>query len=125
MSDAAPDPYTVRHEESHPPPKNLWDRLKYLGPSLVVTGGVIGSGELVLTTSLGAAVGFGLLWWMMRATKLTVLVRGRSLSNAGGQGKCARYMAITIASLKLTSKCSRENISPATARGATKMVITG
>ncbi len=46
MSDAAPDPYTVRHGEAHAPPTNLWRRLKYLGPSLVVTGAVIGSGAV-------------------------------------------------------------------------------
>ncbi|MCY4556877.1 MAG: Nramp family divalent metal transporter, partial [Chloroflexi bacterium] len=47
------------------PPVRFRDRLKYLGPSLIVTGAVIGSGELVLTTSLGAVAGFTLLWWML------------------------------------------------------------
>jgi Mn2+/Fe2+ NRAMP family transporter len=65
MSDAAPDPYTVRHGESHAPPRNLWGRVKYLGPSLIVTGAVVGAGEMVLTTSLGAVVGWSLLWWML------------------------------------------------------------
>lgn len=65
QDDVAPDPYTVRHGESHAPPPNLRARLKYLGPSLIVTGAVIGSGELVLTTSLGAVAGWTLLWWML------------------------------------------------------------
>ncbi len=65
MSDAAPDPYTVRHGESHAPPPNIWRRLKYLGPSLIVTGAVVGAGEMVLTTTLGAVVGWSLLWWML------------------------------------------------------------
>ena len=47
------------------PPATFRERLKYLGPSLIVTGAVIGSGELVLTTSLGAVAGFTLLWWML------------------------------------------------------------
>jgi Mn2+/Fe2+ NRAMP family transporter len=65
MSDDAVDPYTVRHGESHSPPTNFRSRLKYLGPSLVISGAVIGSGELVLTTSLGAVAGWSLLWWML------------------------------------------------------------
>ena len=48
MSDNTADPYTVREEEAHPPPTSLTGRLSYLGPSLIVTGAVIGSGELVL-----------------------------------------------------------------------------
>jgi Mn2+/Fe2+ NRAMP family transporter len=31
----------------------------------VITGSIVGSGELVLTSSLGAAAGFALLWWML------------------------------------------------------------
>jgi Mn2+/Fe2+ NRAMP family transporter len=65
MPDATADPYTVRQGQSHPPPTNFAGRLKYLGPSLIVTGAVIGSGELVLTTSLGAAAGWSLLWWLL------------------------------------------------------------
>ncbi|HIA48093.1 MAG TPA: hypothetical protein EYN96_09040 [Candidatus Hydrogenedentes bacterium] len=67
MPDDATDPYTVRHGESHAPPTSFRSRLKYLGPSLIVTGAVIGSGELILTTSLGAVAGWSLLWWMLLA----------------------------------------------------------
>lgn len=65
MPDAAPDPYTIRDGEAHPPPKNFWARMKYLGPSIIVSGSIVGSGELILTSSLGAAAGFTLLWWML------------------------------------------------------------
>ncbi len=65
MPDTAFDPYTIRHGEAHPPPKNLWGRLKYLGPSVIVSGSVVGSGELILTSRLGAMAGFALLWWML------------------------------------------------------------
>lgn len=65
MPDVTMDPYTIRPGEAHAPPTNLRGRIKYLGPSLIVTGAVIGSGELVLTTSLGAKVGWALLWWML------------------------------------------------------------
>lgn len=48
-------------------PTTFLGRLRYLGPGVVVAGSVIGSGELILTTSLGAAVGFALLWFLLIA----------------------------------------------------------
>nr|WP_010925625.1 Nramp family divalent metal transporter [Microscilla sp. PRE1]AAK62833.1 MS111 [Microscilla sp. PRE1] len=44
------------------PPKSFWNRLRYLGPSLILTANVVGSGELIVTTSLGAKAGFVTLW---------------------------------------------------------------
>jgi Mn2+/Fe2+ NRAMP family transporter len=65
MSEPTIDPYTVREGEEIPPPTNFWSRIKYLGPSVLVAGSIVGSGELILTASLGAAAGFGVLWWML------------------------------------------------------------
>ena len=31
---------------------------------LIVSASIVGSGEIILTASLGAAVGFGMLWWV-------------------------------------------------------------
>ena len=83
--DTTPDPYTVKDGLAHAPPTTLGERVKYLGPSLIITGAVIGSGELVLTTSLGAAAGFSLLWWLLLSCWCKSLV----------QAELARY---TIAS---------------------------
>lgn len=83
--EATPDPYTVRHGEAHSPPVSFRGRLKYLGPSLIVTGAVIGSGELVLTTSLGAAAGWSLLWWLLLSCWCKSLV----------QAEMARYTIIS------------------------------
>ena len=47
------------------PPQSLLQRLKYIGPSIIVTGSVVGSGSIVLTPLLGAAAGFTLLWWLL------------------------------------------------------------
>ena len=47
------------------PPKSLLQRLKYIGPSIIVTGSVVGSGSIALTPLLGAAAGFTLLWWLL------------------------------------------------------------
>ncbi|MEM7077254.1 MAG: Nramp family divalent metal transporter [Pseudomonadota bacterium] len=81
----AHDPYTVRSGEAHAPPANLWGRLRYLGPSLIITGAVIGSGELVLTTSLGAAAGWSLLWWLVLSCWCKSLI----------QAELARYTIVS------------------------------
>ena len=46
-------------------PKTFFERLKFIGPSVVVTGSVVGSGSIVMTPLLGAAAGFMLLWWLL------------------------------------------------------------
>jgi len=59
------DPYTTRDAAERPPPATVAARLRQLGPSVVIAGSVVGSGELILTSSLGAAAGFVLLWWLL------------------------------------------------------------
>ncbi len=85
MPDSASDPYTVRHGEAHSPPRTFAGRLKYLGPSLVVSGAVIGSGELVLTTTLGATAGWSLLWFLLLSCWCKSLV----------QAELARYTIVS------------------------------
>ena len=65
MPDTTIDPYTTRQGEILQPPVGLRERIKYLGPGVIVAGSVVGSGELILTSSLGAAAGFALLWWIL------------------------------------------------------------
>jgi manganese transport protein len=65
MPDHATDPYTVRSGDARPPPVSLRRRLRQLGPSVIVSGSVVGSGEIILTSSLGAVAGFALLWWVL------------------------------------------------------------
>ena len=59
------DPYAVRPGEVRAPPVRLRERVRFLGPSVVVGGAVVGSGELLLTSSLGAQAGIVLLWWVL------------------------------------------------------------
>ena len=60
-----PDPYTIHADGVRKPPTTALGRLKHLGPSVIVSGSIVGSGEIILTSSLGAAVGFMLLWWVL------------------------------------------------------------
>ena len=46
-------------------PTSLIERLKFIGPSIIVTGSVVGSGSIALSPLLGAATGFALLWWLL------------------------------------------------------------
>ena len=46
-------------------PQTFWQRLKYVGPGVIVVGSVVGSGEVILTSLLGAAAGFIFLWWIL------------------------------------------------------------
>ena len=59
------DSYTQPSNSVQEPPKRLLEVLKYLGPSVIITSTIVGSGEVILTASLGAAVGYSMLWWVL------------------------------------------------------------
>ena len=44
------------------PPRTLLGVLKRMGPGLIMTAAIVGSGELIATTKIGAEAGFWLLW---------------------------------------------------------------
>ena len=50
------DPYALHDEAMQSPPQSLWSALAKIGPGIVLAGSIIGSGELLLTTALGARV---------------------------------------------------------------------
>ena len=62
---AAGDEYTQRTGQAEAPPSTVADTLRYLGPSVIITATIVGSGEIILTASLGAAVGYSMLWWVL------------------------------------------------------------
>jgi Mn2+/Fe2+ NRAMP family transporter len=51
-----------REAETREPPVTLWGRLRNIGPGIVVSGCIIGSGELIVTTTMGARHGYTFLW---------------------------------------------------------------
>ena len=61
------DPYTQADGATLPPPTTFVERLKHLGPSVIVSGSIVGSGEIFLTSGMGATAGFVLLWWVFVA----------------------------------------------------------
>ena len=82
MSD---DPYTIQPGLVKEPPTTIGGRLKSLGPGIVVSGSIVGSGEILLTAGLGAAVGFTLLWWVLFSCWIKSLI----------QAEIARYVVTT------------------------------
>ena len=46
-------------------PDSFLKRILFLGPSVIVTGSIVGSGSIALSPLLGAAAGFSLLWWIL------------------------------------------------------------
>ena len=66
-------------------PNNLKQRLLFLGPSVIVTGSIVGSGSIALSPLLGAAAGFSLLWWILLSLWSKPLI----------QAEISRYVVVT------------------------------
>ena len=47
------------------PPRTLGATLARLGPGIIIAGSIVGSGELIATTKVGAEAGFWLLWLIL------------------------------------------------------------
>ncbi|NMR29087.1 Nramp family divalent metal transporter [Crystallibacter degradans] len=69
------DPYALRPEDVQAPPVTFRGRFRYLGPGMVLSAAVVGSGELITTTALGAQAGFVLLWLVIISTAIKVWVQ--------------------------------------------------
>ena len=44
------------------PPTSISAALKRIGPGIVLASAIVGSGEVIATTTLGAQVGYAALW---------------------------------------------------------------
>ena len=56
------DPYIITEKTIKEPPTSLGQKLKFLGPGFILSASIVGSGELIATTILGAKAGFAALW---------------------------------------------------------------
>lgn len=62
LHDKVKDPYILTNEFIRNPPVTFFGRIKYLGPGFILSASVVGSGELISTTTLGAKAGFITFW---------------------------------------------------------------
>ncbi len=57
------------------PPKTWAGIRRQLGPGLIISANIVGSGELIVTTKLGADVGFIMLWFIILGCVIKVFVQ--------------------------------------------------
>lgn len=69
------NPYARPADAIREPPKSWVGALKFLGPSFILIGSIVGSGELILTTSFGAMIGFAGLWFIITACVCKTIVQ--------------------------------------------------
>lgn len=88
--DATPAPsidlYAMPPDAILEPPATLWQALRKIGPGIILAGSIIGTGELLLTTSLGAQYGFLFLWLILYSCVIKVFVQielGRHAISSG------------------------------------------
>jgi manganese transport protein len=56
-------------------PRHWRDILRCVGPGLIITASIVGSGELIVTPALGSQVGFTLLWFIILGCLVKVFVQ--------------------------------------------------
>lgn len=69
------DPYAMPPEAIREPPTSLWVALLKIGPGIILAGSIVGSGELIITTKLGAEHGFVFLWLILFSCLIKVFVQ--------------------------------------------------
>ena len=69
------DPYQISIATIKEPPTRFVDRLKFLGPGFILSASVVGSGELIATTILGAKAGFAAFWIIILSCLIKVAVQ--------------------------------------------------
>ncbi|MBI3209553.1 MAG: Nramp family divalent metal transporter [Candidatus Solibacter usitatus] len=72
---AIKDPYAYDASEVETPPTALGGMLRRIGPGLILSASIVGSGELIATTNLGAEVGYVCLWVILISCFIKPLVQ--------------------------------------------------
>lgn len=75
LGDGSVDPYALDPRSIQDPPTRWRDRFRFLGPGMITSAAVVGSGELLTATTLGAKAGFMLLWLVLASTFIKVWVQ--------------------------------------------------
>ena len=69
------DPYVLDADSVQAAPDNFRQKLKFLGPGFILSASVVGSGELIATTSLGAKAGFVTLWVILVSCLVKIVLQ--------------------------------------------------
>jgi manganese transport protein len=69
------NPYILTPERAEAPPSGFFQRLGHLGPGLILTASIVGSGELIGTTIFGARAGFICFWVILLSCLVKVALQ--------------------------------------------------
>ena len=86
------DPYARSVEEYQEPPKGFRATLRHLGPGMIIVGSIVGAGELIVTTKLGAVAGFVLLWFVLFSCFIKVVVQAELVRHTISSGKTVLHV---------------------------------
>jgi manganese transport protein len=75
MNDEPEDLYALSPDAIKEPPHTFATAVKQIGPGLILAASIVGTGELIQTTSLGAKAGFSLLWLILLSCVIKVFVQ--------------------------------------------------
>jgi Mn2+/Fe2+ NRAMP family transporter len=79
------DPYALIHGAVEDPPASFFAALRRIGPGIVLASAIVGSGEVIATTTLGAQVGYAALWIVLVSCAIKPVV----------QAELGRYTIVT------------------------------
>jgi manganese transport protein len=69
------DNYIISERTIKEPPVAFFQKLKFLGPGFILSASIVGSGELIATTILGARAGFVAFWIIIVSCLIKVAVQ--------------------------------------------------
>ena len=81
------DPYFLDPRQTEDPPTALGAILRRIGPGLILASSIVGSGELIATTVLGAENGYRLLWLIIVSCAIKTVVQNELGRHAIGTGE--------------------------------------
>lgn len=70
-----PNNYLINKQTIKEPPTSIGEKLKFLGPGFILSASIVGSGELIATTTLGAKAGFIAFWVIIVSCLVKVAVQ--------------------------------------------------
>ena len=69
------DPYQLDPSHILEPPTSFVEIMRKTGPGIVLAASIVGSGELILTTTLGAKVGYIMMWLIILSCLIKAVVQ--------------------------------------------------
>lgn len=75
MTQSHEDNYQLTPSRIKEPPTTFFGRLKFLGPGFILSASIVGSGELIATTTLGARAGFIAFWVIIVSCLVKVAIQ--------------------------------------------------